>query len=83
MGDPAYEVGPLLYNRLFETDSPTETLERRIDQMSVELEIERERLIGAALPRAVLAAWPWPVHAGQQTWSPALKCAELLSELSV
>ena len=83
VGDPAYEVGPLLYNRLFETDSPTETLKRRIDQMSVELEIERERLIGAALPRAVLAAWPWPVHAGQQTWSPALKCAELLSELSV
>ena len=82
VGEPAYEVGPFLYNRLLETASPAETLRRRIDQMSAELEIERERLIGAALPRAVLSAWPSQVHAGQQAASQALKCAELLSELA-
>ena len=80
VGDPAYDVGPFLYNRLFETGSPVCVLERRVDQMSEELGFERDRIVGAAIPRAVMAAWP--VGSSGDPWRDALRCAELLAGLT-
>ena len=80
VGDPAYDVGPFLYNRLFETDRPVGTLKRRVDQMSEALGFERDRIVGAAIPRAVLAAWP--CGSSGQPWSDPLRCAELLAQES-
>ena len=80
VGDPAYDVGPFLYNRLFGTDNPVGTLRRRVDQMSEELGFERDRIVGAAIPRAVLAAWP--TGSSGEPWRDALKCAELLAGLT-
>ena len=77
VGDPAYEVGPFLYNRLFETGSPASALKRRVDQMSEELGFERDRIVGAAIPRAVLAAWPR--GSTSEPWMDPLRCAELLT----
>lgn len=76
VGDPAYDVGPFLYNRLFETDSPASVLKRRVDQISGELGFERDRIVGAAIPRAVLAAWP--SGSSGEPWMDPLRCAELL-----
>ena len=78
VGDPAYDVGPFLYNRLFEIDRPVSVLIRRVDQMAEELGFERDRIVGAAIPRAVLAAWP--SGASGEPWREPLKCAELLAE---
>ena len=75
VGDPAYDVGPFLYNHLFETDRPASVLRRRVDQMSEELGFERDRIVGAAIPRAVLAAWP-SGSSGEPWWDP-LRCAQL------
>ena len=76
VGDPAYDVGPFLYNHLFETDRPASVLRRRVDQMSEELGFERDRIVGAAIPRAVLAAWP--SGSSGEPWQDPLRCAELL-----
>ena len=81
VGDPAYEVGPLLYNRLFKTDSPASVLKRRVDQMSEELGFERDRIVAAAIPRAVLAAWP--CGSSGEPWSDPLRCAELLTHVGI
>lgn len=81
VGDPAYEVGPLLYNRLFETGSPASVLKRRVDQMSEELGFDRDRIVGAAIPRAVLAAWP--CGSDGEPWRDPLRCAELLTRVEV
>lgn len=81
VGDPAYDVGPFLYNRLFETGSPASVLRRRVDQMSEELGFERDRIVGAAIPRAVLAAWP--CGSTGEPWRDPLKCAELLTRVEV
>ena len=80
VGDPTYDVGPFLYNRLFATDRPVSVLKRRVDQMSEELGFERDRIVGAAIPRAVLAAWP--VGSSGEPWRDALRCAELLAGLT-
>ena len=77
VGDPAYDVGPFLYNHLFETDSPANVLRRRVDQMSEELGFERDRIVGAAIPRAVLAAWP--SGSSGEPWQDPLRCAQLLT----
>lgn len=76
VGDPAYDVGSFLYNHLFETDGPGSVLRRRVDQMSEELGFERDRIVGAAIPRAVLAAWP--SGSSGEPWQDPLRCAELL-----
>ena len=76
VGDPAYDVGPFLYNHLFEMESPANALRRRVDQMSEELSFERDRIVGAAIPRAVLAAWP--SGSSGKPWQDPLRCAELL-----
>lgn len=81
VGDPAYDVGPFLYNRLFETGNPVSVLRRRVDQMSEELGFERDRIVGAAIPRAVLAAWPY--GSTGEPWGDALRCAELLTRVEV
>ncbi|MDE0419448.1 MAG: phosphotransferase [Gammaproteobacteria bacterium] len=78
VGDPAYDVGPFLYNRLFETDCPVKVLKRRVDQMAEALGFGRDRIVGAAIPRAVLAAWP--SGASGEPWREPLRCAELLTE---
>ena len=76
-GDPAYDVGPFLYNHLFETDSLASALRRRVHQFSEELGFERDRIVGAAIPRAVLAAWP--SGSSGEPWMDPLRCAELLT----
>ena len=81
VGDPAYDVGPFLYNHLFETDRPASVLRRRVDQMSEELGFERDRIVGAAIPRAVLAAWP--SGSSGEPWQDPLRCAELLTNLAI
>lgn len=81
VGDPAYDVGPFLYNRLFQTDSPVSILKRRVDQVSEQLGLGRDRIVGAAIPRAVLAAWP--SGSSGEPWKDPLRCAELLSSLTI
>jgi len=53
-------------------------LARRIDQLSEELGLDRARVRGWGLVRAVLAAW-WHVESIGEPWDEALTCAALLA----
>ena len=78
VGDPAYELGPFIYSLPLPRDQPARVLSRRLDQLAEELGFERERIMNAVLPRAVLAAWS---DESTEVWQLPLACAELLSEL--
>ena len=83
VGDPAYETGAFLYNRLPEELGPADLraiLARRVDQLAEELGFDRARLRGWGLAQAVLSGW-WSFEDHGYGWEPALACAELLAAL--
>ncbi|MEO6457293.1 MAG: aminoglycoside phosphotransferase family protein [Chloroflexia bacterium] len=83
VGEPAYEVGALLRNRLPEPLTPSNggfILARRLDQLAEELGLDRERLRGWGMAQAVLSAW-WSIEDHGYGWEPAIACAEVLSTL--
>jgi len=64
VAEPAYEVGALLRNplpQLLSLPDPVRTTERRIAQLSDELNLERARVRGWGLSQAVLSAW-WSIE---------------------
>src|SRR5215212_5038892 len=57
VGEPAYETGVLLRDRfpeLLKRDNPRRVLERRIDQLAEALKVDRARIRGWGIARAVL-----------------------------
>ncbi len=54
-GEPAYDVGPYLYNRIEGVNDVREYTLRRIGQFSEVLGIDRQRLIGWGFAQAVLS----------------------------
>jgi streptomycin 6-kinase len=85
VGEPAYEVGALLRNQLPEPLTQPEAsriMGRRVDQLSEELGLDRERLLGWGLAQAVLSAW-WSIEDHGYGWEPAIAVAEALGALYV
>jgi len=85
IGEPAYEIGPLLRNpfpQLLIAPQPGRILARRIDQLSEELGFERARVRGWGVYQALLASW-WHVEDTGQHLPEFLRFAELLSEIKV
>ncbi len=87
VGDPGYEVGASFYNpmpRILAVPNLEQMLARRVDQLSEELGMERERIRGWGLAQCVLNAW-WSVmvHTEVNMEPPRgiLRCAEILSRL--
>jgi streptomycin 6-kinase len=80
VGEPAYDTAALLHNpvEVLETPRPGKVLERRIDLLSQELGLDRERVRGWGLAQAVLAAY-WGLEDSGQVWEEALVFAEMLS----
>lgn len=56
VGEPAYETGAFLRNRL-DVPDPGRVTAGRVDQLSEELELDRARVRGWAVAQAVLSAW--------------------------
>ncbi len=84
-GEPAYETGVLLYNPyplLLGGPDSKGTLARRIDRLAEELSLDRARVRGWGLVRAVLSAW-WHVESTGHVRGAAVTCAELLAEIRV
>jgi streptomycin 6-kinase len=78
-GEPAYEIGPFLYNPhgIGQRPSLRELLARRIDQFSAELGIDRRRLQAWGFAQAVLSAW-WILEDYGRGWEGAIAVAEAL-----
>lgn len=83
IGEPAYETGALLRNRLedvFAAPDPIGRLRRRAEQLADELGFDRARVIGWALAQVVLAGW-WCYEDGDCDWDEAMACGELFAAM--
>jgi streptomycin 6-kinase len=80
VGEPAYEVGALLRNRLEAAPDLRRLQTRRIDQLSEALGLDRERLLGWSMAQAVLSAW-WSYEDHGRGWEPMMANAEVLAGL--
>ncbi len=81
IGDPAYETGALLRNRLpvpLSNPEAGRVLARRVDQFAAQLGLDRARVRGWGLAQAVLSAW-WSMEDHGHGWEPMVALAELLS----
>lgn len=82
-GEPAYETGSLLRNRLPDpilSPATARLLARRVALLSEALGLERERVRNWAIAQAVLSAW-WSVEDHGHGWEWAMACAEALAAL--
>jgi len=77
VGEPAYEVGALLRNRLDAAPDLRRLQERRLDQLAEALGLDRERLLGWSVAQAVLSAW-WSYEDHGHGWEPMIAYAEVL-----
>jgi streptomycin 6-kinase len=82
VGEPTYDAATLLREppELAHDPNAGRILERRLDHLSGELGLDRERLRGWALAQSVLAAY-WSLEDGGEVWDEALVFARLLSDI--
>jgi streptomycin 6-kinase len=83
IGEPAYEAGAFLRNpmpAILGLPNTSGILRWRVEYISAELNLPRDRLLGWATAQAVLAAW-WYYEDHKSGWEPWLRCAELLLKL--
>jgi streptomycin 6-kinase len=80
VGEAAYETAALLHNPVGALDGPDPRglLERRLDVLSGELGLDRDRIRVWGLAQAVLAAY-WGLEDGGRVWGEALAFARLLA----
>lgn len=83
IGEPAYETGALLRNSLpdlLNMPQARRVLARRVDQLSAELGLDRERIRGWGISQAVLSVW-WGIEDENKVYEDDLLCAELLTQI--
>ncbi|WP_026370474.1 aminoglycoside phosphotransferase family protein [Kallotenue papyrolyticum] len=81
-GEPAFEVGPLLYNRLPPLRDATAVrrcLARRVELLAQGLPLDRERILAWGLVQAALSL-VWSIT-DNADWQPAAACCMALAEL--
>jgi len=80
VGEPAYEVGALLRNRLDAAPDLRPLQARRLDQLAEALQLDRQRLLSWSVAQAVLSAW-WSYEDHGRGWEPMIAYAEVLAGL--
>lgn len=82
VGEAAYEPAALLHNPVEALDAPDpgKLLERRIDVLSTELDLDRDRVRAWGFAQAVLAAC-WSLEDGGRVWDEALAFARHLEKV--
>jgi streptomycin 6-kinase len=81
VGEPAYDTASLLNpGELLKEPHPEKVLGRRIDLLSNSLDLERDRVLGWGLAKAVLTTY-WSWEDSGSAWDEAILLAELLSGL--
>jgi len=83
VGEPAYETGSLLRNRLPDMHNLAQArsvLARRIDILAEALELDHTRIRNWAVAQAVLSLW-WDVEDSVDIPEEGLTCAKLLAEI--
>jgi streptomycin 6-kinase len=83
IGEPAYETGALIRNRLpnlLDVPQAIRVLTRRVDQLSEELNLDRTRVRDWSMAQAVLSVW-WTIEDVGSISQDQLTCAEMLSSI--
>jgi streptomycin 6-kinase len=80
VGEPAYEVGALLRNRLEAAPDVKRLTARRVDQLAEALGFDRARLLSWSLAQAMLSAW-WSYEDHGSGWEEMVEFAEMQAEL--
>jgi streptomycin 6-kinase len=83
IGEPAYETGALLRNRLpnlLDAPQAVRILTRRIDQLSEQLNLDRTQVRNWAMAQAVLSVW-WTIEDGGSISQDEFTCAEILASI--
>jgi streptomycin 6-kinase len=83
IGEPAYETGAILRNRLpnlLDAPQAVRVLTRRVDQLAEELNLDRTRVRNWAMVQAVLSVW-WTIEDRGRISDDQLICAELLASI--
>jgi streptomycin 6-kinase len=80
VGEPAYEVGALLRNKLDVAPDIKQLTARRIDQLAEALGFDRQRLLAWCMAQAVLSAW-WSYEDHGSGWEEMVEFAQLLDGL--
>lgn len=81
IGEPAYEPGALLRNPIPEIATHpnlARLLSRRVDLLSEQLDLDRQRVRGWGIAQAVLSAW-WDIEGDTGDWEVPIACAEALA----
>jgi streptomycin 6-kinase len=78
VGDPGYEVGPLIRNLLLACTDPMARLKDRLRRVSSETGLEESRVLAWAFAHSVLSTC-WSVE-DKQPWQEGLACARLMAE---
>ncbi len=84
LGEPAYEISAFMYNpipQLLHSPNPRAILQRRANQFTNELMLDRYRLCGWAFAQAVLSAW-WAYEDHGRGWEYFIACAEVLKHIA-
>ena len=82
VGEAAYDTAALLHNpaETLDAPDPKRLLERRLDVLSGELDLDRARVRAWGMAQAVLAAY-WSLESGGRVRGEALTFARLLAEI--
>jgi len=83
IGEAAYETGALLRNpspQIGVQSNLPAIMTRRVDMLSRNLGLQRERILGWGLAQAVLSAW-WSIEDASAGWEPAIACAAALAAI--
>lgn len=79
-GDPYFDIASFLINHLHDRENPKEILQLRVDLLSKELGLVRERLLKASIAMSTLYA-AWGIEDGDAEWENTYKCAKWMQEL--
>lgn len=81
VGEPAYEIGALLRNPTDDLVMDRQVQARRVDLLTSELGLDRQRILGWGIAQAVLSGW-WSYGDHGHGWEPMMALAELLADLA-
>lgn len=81
-GDPCFDVIPFMVNHLFTKQDPENVLKLRIDILCDELNLNREKLLKAAIVMSTLKAC-WSIEENGPYWKEMYQCAKWFEELLI
>lgn len=79
IGDPYFDIISFLINQLFHKPNTKQLLEKRVTSLCIEMQLDRTRLLKAAVALSTLSACWW-IEDNDPDWETAYQCAQWFAE---